>query len=56
MKMKSYYVYYHRKGEGKTTFNQMRMRVEAKNAEIARRKAKEKLGKLWTIEKVVRMR
>ena len=53
--MKSYYVYYHRKGEGETTFNQMRIRVEATNAEIAKKKSKEKLGVNWTIEKVGRV-
>lgn len=54
MGMKSYYVYYHRKGEGETTFNQMRIRVEATDAKVARKKGKEKLGKNWTIESVRR--
>ena len=50
--MTSYYVYYHRRGERETSFNQMRVRVEAANAEVAIRKAKSGLGKNWTIEKV----
>ena len=52
--MKSYYVYYYRKGEGETTFNQNRIQVRAKSVTDAIQWTKKKLGKLWTIEKAVR--
>ena len=52
---KRYNVYYHRKGEKKGGFNQMRISLDAKNAEDAVKKAKKELGKNWTIEKVGRV-
>ena len=52
--MKEWYVYYHRKGEGETAYNQNRMYVEAMNSKSARSKARSELGSLWTIESVRR--
>ena len=53
-KQKEYYVYYHRRGEGETSFNQMRMKVKAKNASEAVKKGRKELSSIWVVEKAGR--
>ena len=50
--MKEYKVFYHKKGQKLTSFNNMSININAKNKNVAMTKAKNKLGKNWTIEKI----
>ena len=47
----TFIVYYHRRGQKKTPYNQMRMKIRAKSTDKAIEKARKELGRNWTVEK-----